>query len=190
MRSESDRASEAALSLWTLSKIASVSGIFFGLRFQNSAHFVAHSIEHAADRVLVRQFCGGVILVLDQHLAHGFGGQTQVFKKPLELRIGLRMRLNQFANVTGKLRMGVFGSWSAGARRIGNDPARVVLLDASGNGVPRPAKDRFREACVSAEIVHADARFKRPTFRARKFASSITQRRNHFWRQLFHHSPP
>ena len=29
IRSESDRASEAALSLWTLSKIASVSGTFF-----------------------------------------------------------------------------------------------------------------------------------------------------------------
>ena len=72
------------------------------------------------------------MLVLDQHLTHGPSGQTQVLEEPLKLWVRLRMRLNQFADVAGKLRIGVFGLWSAGARSISNDLAGVVFLDALG----------------------------------------------------------
>ena len=220
IRRESDRASAAALSLWTLSKMSSVSGIFLGLRFQDSTHLVAHPVEHAADCALVRKFCGRVALLLDQHFAHGFGGQTRVLEQPLKFRVRLRMRLDQIDDVLRthrvllldisrtfqrprtvsairsfrhrlrQLRIGLFGFWLASARRIGDDPAGVELPDSPGDGVPGPAKDGFGEPRVAAQIVQADARLKSPPCGPRELPGSVAHRINRFRGQFFHHSPP
>ena len=74
------------------------------------------------------------------------------------------MWLDQFEDVAGELRVGVFGLRFAAARSIGNDSTGIELLDPLRDGVPRPAEDGFRESRLPAQIVQADSSFKRSTF--------------------------
>ena len=160
------------------------------LRFQDSTHLVAHPVEHVADGALVRKFFRRVVLVLDQHFSHGFGGQTRVLEKPLEFRVRLGMRLDQIDDVFRQLRVGLFGVGLVSARRIGNDLAGIAFLDSPGDSVPGPAKDGFGEPRMAAQIVLADASLKSPPPMSREFPGSIAHRFNRFRGQFFHHSPP
>ena len=103
IRKQSSRASDSVLIRYTLSKIVSVSLIFFRFGLLHPPQLIIHAVEHHANRILTGQLLIGRAFFLNQRLMHGLGRHAGDLEEALNVGACLGVRLHEIACVIGEL---------------------------------------------------------------------------------------
>ena len=98
IRKQSSHASDSALS-----KIASVSLIFFRFGLLHRPQLIVHAVEHHANRILTGQLLIGRAFFLNQRLMHSLGRHAGVLEEALKVGVCLGVQLHEITYVIGEL---------------------------------------------------------------------------------------
>jgi hypothetical protein len=120
-----------------------VFGLFQRLGLLEPFEAIVHAIQNRAHRPLFGDVLGG-IPPGSQRGADLAGRQIRVAACRLQLRIGLRVRFDDAANVGGQLGILLFPTWpGAGGEVFQTANARLPFAQSLGDGASSPAEPRF-----------------------------------------------